>query len=188
MIWTKLEASEYHIRKTFRDVLPHVPNYIRDNRNTIYVETPESELGWLDKVSKDLNLKATRVATPPDWSTAPCGCKTVNIEYHQRSCPKCKALRGISPKKPATPKARKNGRSTTIFKLPGLPDFSLNGLLSYLKGQRDAALTYAQELDAAVAALEKVEGIDRQIKELASERIEQQKALAFFLARKGDDK
>lgn len=185
MVWTKLEGSEYAIRKSFQHVKPRVPNFVRVKKTEVIVETPESELKWLGDTIRDLNLKSSPLAEAPVYETAPCGDKSTDVKHHLLSCKKCKVIRGIPEKeKPTTvrsTKTRKNGKSIVKFKLPGLPDFSLNGIISLMQQRRDEALQLAGDLDAAINAVTKVESINTKMGEMEKEREELQKGLAFFL-------
>jgi hypothetical protein len=177
------------MRKVFRDIKPRVPNFVRVNVREVIVETPESELGWLDSVVKDLNLKATRTETPI-FQAAPCGDKTVDVKHHLLSCSKCRVLRGL-PAKPVPggfrpdyhPRAKKdhNGKVETKFHLPGIPDLSLNGLISLMVQRRDEALQIGADLDSAINAVSKFETLNNQIAEMQAERDEMKKAMAYFL-------
>lgn len=174
MVWVRLEGSRNHITKCIRDLNGRVHMMVRGSPDQVFIEIPEKEVGWLDKIKQDFSLKVFQLANPPVFFTAPCGIHTTVLQYHSSTCKKCRELRGAKPR-------AHNGKTVTRFTVPGLPDFSLNGLLSLLKGKRDEAMAVATELDAAIIAVEKLEGLDKQLLALQTEKAEQAKALQFFL-------
>jgi hypothetical protein len=179
MVWVKIEGTDGRLRRAIKDTKDRAHIQVRDTNKQFYIEIPEQELGWLDKIKTDLNLTTQIIGGEgPTYQKTPCGVNSVNPKWHILACNACKALRG-------PPKVKKphDGVSKTIFTLPGLPDFSLNGLVSYLKDKRDEAMAMATELDSAIIAVEKLEGLETQLKSLQAEKIEQVKALDFFLGK-----
>lgn len=76
------------------------------------------------------------------------------------------------------------GPVVPLFKVPGLSDFSMNGLLSVLQSRRDELIEMASVYDAAIQALVKLETVESSMAKLQTERDEHKKALKFFLEEK----
>lgn len=74
-----------------------------------------------------------------------------------------------------------NGEARSLFKVPGLPSFSIDGLLSVLQAKRDEAMELATQYDGAIGALTQLTTLDAELFKLQQEKLEHQKALVFFL-------
>lgn len=184
MEWYAIGGTNARIRKGIKD-LQGASILVQDTSKGIYVKIPESEKGWLDKICNDLGLNCVPCVAP-EYFQADCGKLTTNPARHKMACRSCLALRGITEvKKPVKHIHEGDGKSQTLFKLPGLPDFSLDGLISYLQGRRDEALNIAQEIDTTVSNLTKMKEIENTLSTILNEREEIKKALDYFLKKNG---
>ncbi len=134
----KLEGSEYRIRKSLRD-LREAQTKVQDGRTTLYVQIPPNELGWLEKVAKDIGLKLLEIPQLPVYKTAPCGVNTTNVSMHKARCRKCRALIG----KPIA------ASTMTLGKIEPGQELNLDSVIASLGATKDKL--YAE--------LEKVEGL-----------------------------
>lgn len=173
--FVRLEGTPTRIRKVMKDVNGRVSKIIRGNEGLIYVELPSQELGWIDKVAKDLGVKKVEMSTLPTHSRAPCGALTVNLRGHSGRCKKCADLRPLKPH---------NGEARTVVKVEGLHNLTLDGLISLMKVKRDEALTIAQEYDTTIIAVEKLPTIQVQLEEITKQMDNQRQALKYFMERK----
>ena len=74
-----------------------------------------------------------------------------------------------------------NGPVKTLFKVEGLQDFSLNGLLSIMQQRKDEAFELAATYERLVTSLVELETANEKLSKYASEVAEHRKALAVFL-------
>lgn len=166
----KIEGTNTRMRKFLKDVNSRASKIVRDT-SAVYVAVPAQELGWLDKVAKDVGVKRLEVQEFPANKQAPCGIFTTQLRYHTGRCKKCAALRVSKPQ---------SGECKTVLKVEGLQDFSINGLLSLMKQRMDEALGLAQEYDTTIKAIENIPALEEQTKTLQRQVAEHREALKFF--------
>lgn len=194
-VWIRLDSGNTTpIKKAYKDLTGRVINLVQETQKRIYVEIPEEEQGWLDKVCKDFNLNQIKQTSSPKYDKAPCGLLTIDVARHHLACTKCKIAEGRNvasvPKVigPGTmnlnPYKPRNGKSRTILSVPGLSDFSLNGLLSLFKTRRDEAMDLADHYDKAAKALESLEETEKNLIKFQEEKKQHVQALNFFLEEK----
>ncbi|KKK60839.1 hypothetical protein LCGC14_3020320, partial [marine sediment metagenome] len=85
----KLEGTEYRIHKVFKDLNGRASIVIKGGKGILYVGVPSSELGWLDKVTKDIGVKKHEITILPKYGKAPCGILVVNLHQHVGRCKTC---------------------------------------------------------------------------------------------------
>lgn len=168
----KLEGSMAKIRKLMKDADGRATRIVRGNEGTIYLCMPNHELGWIDKIAKDIGVKKAEVCSLPSYGKALCGVLTVNPGKHSAQCKKCRAL---MPAKPH------DGEVRTVIKVEGLHDLSLNGLTSLMKGKMDEAMAIAQEYDTIIKAVEKIPELETQLEVLKRQIAEHRQALKYFM-------
>lgn len=166
----RIEGTDAHMRMFLKDVNSRASKIVRDG-SAVYVAVPAQELGWLDKIARDVGVKKLEVQEFPVHKKAPCGVFTTQLRYHIGRCKTCAALR---PSKP------KDGPVRTVLHVEGLHDLSINGLLSLMKQKMDEAFALAQEYDTVIKAIEKIPALEEQIKTLQKQMIEHRAALEYF--------
>jgi hypothetical protein len=178
--WVSIKGSPIKIRRSFHDFKDKAKTLVRNTKTEIYLEVPDSELGWVDKVVKDLGLTALTVATAPSYKTAPCGVFTADLVHHVARCKACAAAGGLGRIKRdhKTPKA---GRVIHVAKVPGLTELDLKSMLAVMKQRMDECLTLAQSYDSAIKAIEGMATVEARLSEIQKEKVEHVKALEMFL-------
>ena len=180
-MFIQLIGTELGIRRATKDCLGRASKTILSKSTSIYVEIPDSEQGWLDKIVKDFSL-TQKIVDTVEYRETKCGKLHADLAHHEV---RCKVCRGIIDKvKEAASdfsSKRPSYKPKVLFKLPGLQHASLNGLISLLQSRRDESLNLAEEYDQIVKGLTKLPSIEDQIKALVKEKSEVQKALNLFL-------
>jgi len=74
-----------------------------------------------------------------------------------------------------------DGPVDTMVSVPGLPHFSVNGVISVMKVRYDEVMQLADSYDKAIHALQSLETVEEQMRKFEAELAEHRKALAFFL-------
>ena len=174
----RIEGNEYHMRKGMRDLKDRVKTLVQSKKSQIYVEVPDSELGWLEKVLKDDGLSSISIPTMPHYDTAPCGVLTADLRHHAVRCKKCVKASGRTEITHNTVKASK---VTRVARVPGLKSMDLPSLIAVYKQRMDECLTLAQMYGDAVKALEGMETVDKRLVEINKEKEEHKKALELFM-------
>lgn len=167
----RLEGTDTRIRKLMKDLNGRATILVRGGKGVVYAGVPNQELGWLDKIARDIGVKKAEIPAFPKYEKAPCGVFTTAPHYHVGRCRKCAALR---------PQKSHDGESKTVVRVEGLHDLTLNGLIGLMKGKMDEAMALAQEYDTVVKALEKVPELQLQLGALTKQIDEHRQALKYF--------
>ena len=77
-----------------------------------------------------------------------------------------------------------NGPAKTLFKVEGLQDFNINGLLSVMQARFDELMGLAQEYDNVIKALKSFDRLEQEENRLREEKEEHAKALTIFMKEK----
>jgi len=162
MCATKLEGSEYRIHKVLKDLNNRAYMVIRGGRGTLYVSVPGPELGWLDKVTRDIGIKKQEIHNLPEHKKAPCGALVVNLEQHKGRCKACQALR-------TTVSAPKPQKAITVARIEPGQDFSLDGVISSLEATRNRVASQLEVVDNLLNNLKQYKDAKLMITELGSE-------------------
>lgn len=170
----RIEGTLAHMGKFLKDVSNRASKVVRGSSGVVYVELPSSELGWLDKVAKDTNVKKLEIPHLPTYKTAPCGILTTALYSHVPRCKKCAALR---PPKPH------DGEAATVVKVEGLEDLTLWGMIDFMKKRMDEALLLAQEYENVIKAVENIPELESQIKRLQEQLGNHKQAVKYFTER-----
>jgi len=142
------------------------------------VEVPDSELHWLEKVTKDMGLSTISIPTMPHYDVAPCGALTTDLQHHGARCKKCEKVEGRTATIHHTPKA---GKIISIAKVPGLTELDMKSMLAVMKQRMEECLTLAQNYDSAIKAIEGMATVEARLAEIQKEKVEHVKALEIFL-------
>ena len=187
--WVKVQGTAIKIHRSLKDINGRAKNVIRDTNTQIFLEVPDSELGWVEKVVKDIGLSGIVISAPPKYGAAACGALTTDVKRHQLHCSKCYPLthKGV-------PWADRNKQPpitiTKPVKTPELPPTSvpvltvkdLPSLINIMKARLDECMTLAQNYESAIRAVESISTLDNRLAEIRKEQEQHKKALATFLA------
>lgn len=188
--WFLIDCGSKH-KKAVRD-LAHF-KVVRHTKGMIFTSVKGDELRHFHYTCKALNLSPKEMPEDqvPTYEEAPCGHHTTNVHAHSGRCKTYATMRqngqqatdADADAPPAETQPHRNGKAgpvTTVFKLPGLSDVSLQGVIDLMKARRDTALNLATELDSVITALEKSSEVDQQLATLEAERQQYRKALVHF--------
>ena len=183
--WVRLNGSAHRILRAMKDFNGRAKNLVRDTKEQVYVEVPDSELSWADKVAKDMGLSATVVPVPPEFETAPCGARSTNVEQHKLHCKTCYPLthdgrrwEDRNTARPRVPASAVRVRAT----VPGLRGMDLNSVMAVMKQRLEECMTIAQNYEAAIKAIEGISDSDKRLAQIQQELSEHKKALKLFLS------
>jgi hypothetical protein len=176
--WISIKGSPIKVRRSFHDFKDHAKTLVRGTKTQIFLEVPDSEIGWVDKVVKDLGLSAVSIPVAPVYKTAPCGVFTADLVHHVARCKQCASTAGRIKRDHKTPKA---GRVIRVAKVPGLAELDLKSMIAVMKQRMDECMTLAQSYDLAIKAIEGISTVESRLAEIQKEKIEHRKALELFL-------
>jgi hypothetical protein len=177
--WIRVTGTPVKIHRSFKDFKDKAKTLVRGSKTQIFLEVPDSEIGWVDKVAKDLGISAISIPVAPTYKTAPCGALTVDISHHVSRCKQCAATEGRIAKKAR--KATKAGKVIRVAKVPGLAELDLKSMLAVMKQRMEECMTLAQNYDSAIKAIEGMTTVEARLAEIVKEKVEHQKALEMFL-------
>jgi len=146
------------------------------------------ELGWLTGEVKNYNLRYKRLDNrdQPLVKKAACGVNLTEVSWfaHERACKSCRSVKGLAPKQKNVTKVsgnKKGGETKSLFKLPGLPDMSMNGVLSLAKQRVDEALALSVQYADLVVAIEGMQKMEEEFNRITEGKEEHIKAIQFFM-------
>lgn len=167
----RLEGSRIRIHRLLKDIDGRASVVVHGAAGTLYVGVPSCELGWIDKVARDIGCKKLEVQSLPEHKKALCGILTTSVKHHTPRCKKCISLR---PPKPH------NGKAVTVVKVEGLHDLTFSGLIELMKKRMDEAFMLAQEYDTVIKAAEKIPELESQLKTYQEQLGDHKQALRHF--------
>lgn len=142
-------------------------------------EVRDDHMKWVQELAKEFNASCIQAAEPTTALVPlPCGLFTTSPHAAWAHRSRCKACRAVLPPKP------RSGKVETVFKVPELPSFDMPGLLSVLKGRRDALLEASDQYDRIIKAIEGLEALEAKAKQWKEEKEQHQKAIDWFLHNK----
>lgn len=151
----RLEGSETRIRKILKDLNGRATVIIRGSGKVLYVGVPTSELGWLDKVARDIGCTKQVLPSLPAHKKALCGILTVSKRYHEGRCKACAIARAQMGQagKEASTKTPKASASTTVGKIEPGQKFDLNGVIASLELTHDRVFNQLEVLENLITDL-----------------------------------
>jgi hypothetical protein len=160
-----------------KDLDGRATTVVRDTSNIIYVAVPPSELGWLDKVVKDMGCKRLDVDELPEHEIALCGTKTTHKKQHEGGCKSCRVLhaqqesqRPKKEKRERKPRKPRSSKSTRILaKIEPGQNFDLDGVITSVEMTRDRLLEAYNGLDDLAKNLRAYKDITERIPSLEQE-------------------
>lgn len=159
----KLEGTESRIRKILKDLNGRATVIVRGAPNILYVGIPNGELGWLEKVAKDLGCKKQEVPSLPEHQKTLCGILTTQRRSHEARCKACAALRPPKPKVSAP---------VTAAKIEPGQDFNLDGVIASIEITHERMFEQLDRLEELLTSLkgyrdarEKLAGLEQEAKD-----------------------
>lgn len=165
----KLEGTEARIRKILKDLNARATVIIRGSGKALYVAVPTSELGWLDKIAKDIGCTKHELPSLPKHAKALCGILTVSKRHHEGRCKACAIVRSEMPPvrkqltKPRTMKV------VTVGKIEPGQNFDLNGVIASIEITHDRLFERLETLENLLTNLKGYREAEGKLGELEQE-------------------
>ena len=168
----RLEGSEYRIHKLLKDLNGRATVIVRGSRGILYVGLPSQELGWLDKVIKDIGCKKQELPSLPEHEAALCGVLVINRRYHEGRCKACAVLRVQKPPVTKQPRKPRASKAIVVAKIEPGQNFDLNGVIASIEithdrlfAQLDSLETLMTNLKAYRDAKDQLSGLEQEAKD-----------------------
>jgi hypothetical protein len=182
----KLSGPEYPTRQMQKSLSKQKVFYIRGDRNTLWCKSGDHT--WVQKLCKDFGLRYAAVAEEamPTYATAACGIHVVGKVAHERSCNSCRRINGFLPRgeririNRSKPGQESNG-AVTVVSVPGLQEFSIDGMIAILRERYESAMEIAHQYDAAITAITRMGETQQRLSELQAQIEKDREAIQFFM-------
>ncbi len=182
LVSVRLEGTELRIRKILKDLNGRATVIIRESGKTLYVGVPPSELGWLDKIAKDIGCTKQELTSLPEHEKALCGILTVSKRYHEGRCKACAIMRAqMPPAEKKVPKIAKASAAETVGKIEPGQSFDLNGVIASLEITHDRIFNQLETLENLITDLKKYREATDKLGELEQEAKDRMKAARNLL-------
>jgi len=165
----RLEGTEPRIRKILKDLNGRATVIIRGSGKALYVGVPHSELGWLDKIAKDIGCTKHELPSLPKHEKALCGILTVSRRYHEGRCKACAIVRTQMPVVPAAPKRARASKAVAVGKIEPGQNFDLNGVIASLELTHDRIFNQLETLENLITDLKGYRDASDKLGELEQE-------------------
>jgi len=171
LVSVKLEGTETRIRKILKDLNGRVTVIIRGGGTVLYVGVPGNELGWLDKVAKDIGCKKLEIPSLPEYEKALCGILTVSKRYHEGRCKACAIVRAQTAPtgKKAPVKRPRASAPVTVGKIEPGQNFDLNGVIASIEITHDRLFGQLESLENLLTNLKGYRDAKSKLGELEQE-------------------
>ena len=172
--WFQLEAGQYSLKR-FREQGQRTGVHVRDGTTSAYVGLSSVEMGSFFKIAGSLNIKY-KPCDEPEYGSALCGALVTRITRHQGTCKQCKGLEG--------PKVDAHGvlrDAVQIIKVAGLQSFTLDGMLSVMRGEQEMLQLLADEYVQMIRTVERFPEIQAELEEAQKKIEDNKKAVSYFL-------
>ena len=183
--WYQLERKSMYYYAQDRGVFNQY-RVIRETTNRIYVLVSKHMYDEFVEICEEYAISREHITRPPDHGTAPCGILTTRVVQHQGRCPECRVTKGKGPVRYKGQGAqagsrKRDGAVKTVFALPELGEFSLNGLLELMDKYRDEAVDIAANLEKSVTAVSEVQALFKRLAEIREASPHLSAAMDHFL-------
>ncbi len=170
LVSVRLEGSEPRIRKILKDLNGRATVIIRGSGKALYVGIPSSELGWLDKIAKDIGCTKHGLPSLPEHEKALCGILTVSKRSHEGRCKVCARVRAqMPPAEKKAPKAAKASKPVTVGKIEPGQNFDLNGVIASLEITHDRVFNQLEILENLITDMKGYRSASDKLGELEQE-------------------
>jgi hypothetical protein len=166
--------------RAFRELKKNKILTVTNTKDSFYTKVNESENGWLNSILEDFSGSYYEV-DEPSYFIAACGQATVSRQHSSR-CNSCKRLKSNSDNTNKALAVTRIPVSKTLFKLPGLELFNLDGLEILLDTFNEEALQLSIRFDDIKKSIQSIKNVKEQLDELKTKEEEAKKALRVFLA------
>jgi len=169
LVSVRLEGTEPRIRKILKDLNGRATVIIRGSGKVLFVGVPSNELGWLDKVARDIGCTKHELPSLPKHEKALCGILTVSKRYHEGRCKACAAVRAQMAMVPAPLKPAKVAKAVTVGKIEPGQNFDLNGVIASLEITHDRVFNQLETLENLITDLKGYRDASDKLGELEQE-------------------
>ena len=183
--WYQLERKSMYYYAQDRGVFNQY-RVIRETGNRIYVLVSKHMYDEFVEICEEYAISREHITRPPDHGTAPCGILTTRVVQHRGRCPECRTAKGKGPVRYKGQGAqagsrKRDGTVKTVFALPELGEFSLDGLLELMGKYRDEAVDIAANLEKSVTAVSEVQALFKRLAEIREASPHLSAAMDHFL-------
>ena len=181
--WYQVERTNIYYYAVNRGVFNQYRR-VRETTNSMYVLVPKRMYDEFAEICDEYAISKTPINRPPDYDEASCGVLTTRLRGHVSRCTECRAADGKAPAKRASVQAglrKRDGEVKTVFALPELAEFTLDGLLKLMGTYRDEAVDIAASLEASVTAVSEVQTLFKRLAEIRQASPHLSAAMDHFL-------
>jgi len=184
LVSVRLEGTEARIHKILKDLNGRATVVIHGSGKVLYVGVPSSELGWLDKVVKDIGCTKQEIPLLPEYEKALCGILTVSRRYHEGRCKACARVRAqMGPAGKAAPiKKLLSSAPITVGKIEPGQNFDLNGVIASIEITHDKLFGELESLENLLANLKGYRDAKSKLGELEQEARDRMSAARNLLS------
>ena len=175
--WYQLERTNIYYYAVTRGVF-HQYRAVRHTTNCIYVLVPKRMYDEFTEICDEYAISKTPINRPPDYDTAECGVLTTKLRHHVYRCTECRPARYRGVRAGLR---KRDGDVKTVFALPELAEFTLDGLLDLMGKYRDEAMEIAASLEASVTAVSEVQTLFKRLAEIRQASPHLSAAMDHFL-------
>ena len=205
MNWYSIEGDKLNIHKAyprFRDCM-----IVRDSGTLFFARVPPDEVHWLMKATGALGLEHKQVDSPPPFEQVACKKFVVNAKaaYHSGQCKHCRRSAGKLKDRPdhvgrkvpsrlqvvpvgdvpSNEPYAADGDVKTVVQIPGLADFSLDGVLSVMRQRLEEILQLAATYEQSITAIAGLADMEKTYREYMAQMESHRQAVAHFLENPG---
>ena len=181
--WYQLERTNIYYYAVNRGVF-HQYRVVRETTNSIYVLVPKRMYDEFAEICDEYAISKTHISRPPAYDEASCGVLTTRLRGHISRCTECREASGKAPARAKGVQAglrKRDGEVKTVFALPELGEFSLDGLLELMDKYRDEAVDIAANLEKSVTAVSEVQALFKRLAEIRETNPHLSAAMDHFL-------
>jgi hypothetical protein len=181
--WYQLERTNIYYYAVNRGVFNQY-RVVRETTNSMYVLVPKRMYDEFAEICDEYAISKTLISRPPAYDEASCGVLTTRLRGHVSRCTECREASGKAPARAKGVQAglrKRDGEVNTVFALPELTEFTLDGLLELMGKYRDEAVEIAASLEASVTAVSEVQTLFKRLAEIRQASPHLSAAMDHFL-------
>jgi hypothetical protein len=181
--WYLVERANIYYYVVVRGVF-HQYRTVRETRDGVFILVPKRMYDEFTEICDEYGMAKTPINRPPEYDEASCGVLTTRLLGHISKCAECRAASGKPPIRAKGVQAglrKRDGDVKTVFALPELTEFTLDGLLDLMGKYRDEAVEIAASLEASVTAVSEVQTLFKRLAEIRQASPHLSAAMDHFL-------
>ena len=178
--YVKLEGTAIRIRKMLMHLNGRATLLVRGSKGVVFVGMPSIELGWIDKVAKDVGCKKAEIMSIPEHTKALCGVFTTNASAHEAHCKACARGRMPAGKLTTIPKPVPSKPATIAHIEPG-QNFDLNGVIASIEITHDRLFAELENIENLLTNLKAYRDAEEKLTCLGKEASERMQAVRKLL-------